>query len=162
MTKDKESMHIQANDVIGYKGEITLQVSHGDKVVKTIKLNNNGHQPLFEFLMYCLAGNYKKEKAPKYLRVYNANDVDITTRPVLSTSTPIYTDNTTNCAVTLSFVVPYSLLKQYTNIKYLKIYSEEKYNDASSPSATLELDTSLTISSTSNLMVAWKMIVGNA
>lgn len=165
MAEEKKSNRkIKAKDNIDYSGEVTVKVAHGTRVVKTLTHHNAGALPLFEFITLCLAGDYYQNKLPRYLRVFDSLEHEITLRPVVANSSPSYINTSTESSVTLSFVVPYSLLTQYTDIKTLKIYSTENYADSnkSNYSASITLNSAISISSTSNLVVAWKMVVRNA
>lgn len=146
---------------ISYRGNITLTIMHGDRKVKTIKAHNNGLQPLFEYLVHCLAGDFIASKVPSYLRVFNASDVELTYRAIPTTTTIDYVVSSSSASVVLSFNVSSSALRETSNIKKFKIYSRENRDTSSNPSATFDLDNAISITQGSNLVVAWQMSVSN-
>lgn len=161
--KVKVEEQVKTEDVATYKGNVTIKVLHGNKAVKTIKTSNTGFMPLFEFLMYCLAGSYLVDKLPRYLRVFNVDNTELTTNAILSNSTQSYEKTSSSCSVTISFVIPYSILTSAQHIKSFKLYSQENssYNKRESPSAEIILDNEISVSTDANLLVAWKMTVEN-
>ena len=56
--KKKKTVENKPVQSIGYSGRIKLALRSGRTVILTKTYNNNGFSPLFEFLSYCLAGQY--------------------------------------------------------------------------------------------------------
>ena len=73
--KENKSKSVGVENNSKYAGNATVKIMHGKKVLKTLKMHNEGHEPLFEFLMYCLSGAYYDSKSPKYLRVFSVKSI---------------------------------------------------------------------------------------
>ena len=142
---------------------------HGNKKVRVIDGRNSGESPLFEYITYCLAGIFYPGKAPAYIRLFN-NEEQITYYAIPTTLTPnfgIGSDGTSSYSyVVLTFNVASTALKPNSlntlSFNTLKIYNKENINNASNPSATLELQDAESVTPGSNLIVAWKMTIQNA
>lgn len=161
--KKKADKVVAQEESLVYKGEITLTMMHGNKVIKKLRKSNTGKGPLFQYLMYCLTGTLYPTKVPKYLRVFDASDDELTTREIPTTGTPSYTFDNSSASAVVTFNLSSTALKQLTGLKKYRIYSSENASSSqvANYSAEVVLDTPEVITEGSTLIVAWKMTLSN-
>lgn len=164
-------------NMIAYKGEVTLKILHGDKVVKTIKQHNEGMPLLMKYLTHCLGSDLDLMKAPKYIRLYyssivgempgNLSENEITLRPVITTYSPTYPDTYegTKEGVLLTFLVPYSVLSLSSRnpVNRIAIYDTTNKDDGLQENymAWIALPEAINLTSGESLMIIWEMTLEN-
>ena len=148
---------------IGYKGEVTLSIYHGDTKVKTISTHNEGKQPLFTYLAHCLAGDFVPSMVPSYLRIFDEDEHEVTYSAVPSTTLVNYDSSDSQAYVIVTFNVSSTAFDSSEKVKTFKLYSRDNRSLSSgdNPSAIFSLSDALEVASGVNLVVAWKMIIGN-
>ena len=159
--KKKVDKVVAQDESLTYKGEITLTVTHGNKVIRSLRRKNTGKGPLFQYLMYCLTGTLYPNQAPKYLRVFNSDNNEITTQAIPVTGLPSYAFNDSGASATLTFNLSSTIFTQLTDLKKFRMYSQDNVRDISNYSAEVVLETAETLTDGSNLIVAWKMTLSN-
>ena len=161
--KKKEDKVVAQEESLVYKGEITLTTMHGNKAIRKLKKSNTGKGPLFQYLMYCLTGTLYPTKVPKYLRVFDASDNELTTREIPTTGTPSYAFDSSSASAVITFNLSSTALRQLTGLKKFRIYSSENASSSqiANYSAEVILDTPETVTDGSILIVAWKMTLSN-
>ena len=65
-----KSINVEEQQTIGYKGEVSVKVARGNKIINTRTLHNSGMPSLFKFLANCLAGIYSKNSRPCKIRLF--------------------------------------------------------------------------------------------
>ena len=157
---------MKSNSSISYKGNVTIKILHKDRVVKTIKNHNEGTNLLMSFLVHCLGSDYDKTKAPKYIMAYNLSgeamegvnnpENNVTIKPIATNISPTYTDN----SVTLSFLLPSTILDVTKKINRLAIYSSSDLNPINYM-AWIKVDPEINLSMGESLLVLWEMTLQN-
>ena len=160
---------------IAYKGNVTIKILHGKKVVKEKKIHNAGTDLLFNFLIKCLGNNYYEQLAPRFIRCFHCDsevtDVNIGTQLVIENamSDPIAFGSINypeNKSIEFTFLIPASQINNSgsQSVNVLALYSLDTYADASigSPLAYINLGSDeISISSGVNLVIIWQMSVSN-
>lgn len=159
---------------IRYSGNVTMRVMHGKRVAREIESHNTGTVELMGFITKCLGGSMDPAGAPKYLRLFkmgessgfspSEND-EMTVRAVVSNFYPSYGEDSNNAeaSVTLTFLVPYTMLKSSTEDKSfdrIALYSTNNANSRKDCMAWLKVDNTSLVKGES-LMVMWKMTLSN-
>ena len=175
MKKAKKKNTQTNSDVdIKYSGEVTIQIVHGDKVVKTIRQHNSGTFRLFQYLAKCLVGVYEPLYAPKYLRLFHGDDANDLSNATLLTdavviSSTSFDTTSENGKAQLTFTVPGNIFRvQNSTPNILALYSQ---NDVSTLDANDKYTLVLATTSVSglggafdddtNLIIVWEMTIGN-
>ncbi len=166
--KKKEPIKTSA---IGYSGNVTVKVLHKDKVVKTYKQHNAGSVKLFKFIATCLGNTYEDSGAPRFIRLFASDHTQLVDALPYS-QILVESDNSDptkpTASVSFTFVVPGSIFDTgSSNPKYLRLYSSEGLGPVEWSSddkwlAELEFDNEVEINSSSNIIIIWELIVGNA
>ena len=159
--KKKTNNVVTQAESIGYKGEVTLTLMHGNKRVRKIKSHNIGKAPLFQYLMYCLTGTLISTKIPRYLRVFNSQNQELTTRIIPSTGTPSYEFSDDEASAVITFNVSSTALVSLNDLKIFKLYSGENSTQSLNPSAEISIENAISIDDDSSLVIAWKMTISN-
>lgn len=155
---------------ISYKGEVTLKIMHGDKVVKTIRQHNDGTVYLMRFLTHCLGGYYVREDSPKYIRLFDLSDntepsieAEVTLRAIVTNFNAIYDDDAENDSgsVTLTFLVPSTLVKDSKEFNAVAIYGTSQNQNIANYMAWVKFNNAMSISTGESLMLLWKMTLSN-
>lgn len=174
MSKNKEQ---KRKNSLGYSGQVTVKILHGDKVVKVKKVHNKGRDRLFSFISYCLGNNYFEQKAPRFLRTFNVDSAlvedtlpleltfDNQVSDIVGVSSITYPSNH---SVAFTFLIPSSQISNTnsnTTINALALYSVETFGDSSmsDPLAYvyLEGEDIISVSSGSNLIIIWELSLVN-
>lgn len=158
-----------ASSAIGYEGTVTLTVKRGDKVVGKTTRKNEGREPLFKFLCGCLVGDYQPSGVPRFIMAYS--DANATTSvmqnplPIANTPEYGYESSGTSCYVEMVFVIPFGAFTvsgDSVTVKSLALFDANNKPQHTTPSAIIVLnDDGVTISTNENLIVGWKLTVGN-
>lgn len=175
----KEIKKTKSNSSIGYAGNVTISVvgSKG-KLNKQYKVKNNGYLPLFEYIAYALLGNTNMSSlCPNYIATYNCStETDFwqasthatCARPIVKVANTSPTlDSANNVAnVELTFIIPGNVMITGSETNCLALYCSDYYTTFDSPStrnpsAIVMLDENLEIGSDENVVVVWKLTVGN-
>ena len=168
---------MKSSSIISYQGKVTLKIMHGKKIVQTIENHNEGTLHLMKFLTHCLGSNYDETLAPKYIMAYHlegegmsgVTDVttNVTVRPVATNFSPSFnevedplTPKNSKASVTLTFLLPSTLLNSTKTINRLAIYSS---NDLSPTSylAWIEVSPEIELSVGESVLVLWEMTLQN-
>lgn len=168
---------MKRSSTIGYKGELTLKVMHGNKVVKTIKQHNEGTALLMDFLVRCLGSQYDSELAPRYIRAFHTDkegmqtDKECTIRPIATNFSPSYIENYKDeeekalikKGVVLTFLIPYSALdSRNTTLNRFALYGAKDYSgDKNDYLAWIKLSEGITMVPGESLMILWEMTLEN-
>ena len=157
------NIEISKQDVIGYKGEVTLTVMKDGKFLRRLTAYNEGYEPLFKYLMKCLTGSFEPTEVPYYIRIFDVNNNELTLRVVPKTGTPSYTFSDNYASAVITFNVSSTILTNLNKIRIIKLYSNDNSSESNknNPSAMFTLDEDKQIEQGSTLIVAWKMIIGN-
>ena len=150
-------------DRMEYRGEVTVQVRNGDNVLKEVKSHNSGKLPLFEFIMLCITGNFYPDKRPANLMAFSAG-VQALSRPIVTPATVTWGKTESSCTATLTWAISFSYVKSgMESIDSLRIYSREnsRNNTLQTPSAEVTLEEPIDLTEGNNMLVAWKMTIGN-
>ena len=165
---------------VGYTGNVTVKVLHGNKVVKTYKKHNTGTYRLFEYIARCLGNTYDEMYAPRFIRAFYIDDIEnipdselhtylsenVISGAIAYSRIEVKSDEAEQTAtVTFSFLVPNSLI--YDNQLYinaLAMYSLTTYDDASieDPMAYVKLDNKIEVTEGSNILIEWGLTITNA
>ena len=159
---------------IRYSGNVTMRVMHGKRVAKEVELHNTGTVGLMGFIAKCLGGSMDPAGAPKYLRLFKMGESsgfspsesnEMTVRAVVSNFYPSYGEdsNSAEASVTLTFLVPYTMLKSSTEDKSfdtIALYSTNNANSREDCMAWLKVDDTTLVKGES-LMVMWKKTLSN-
>lgn len=161
--KKKTNKVVAQKESLAYNGEIALTITHGNKVIRSLRRKNTGRGPLFQYLMYCLTGTLYPNQAPKYLRVFDSNNVQITSQAIPVTGLPSYEFSNNGASAILTFNLSSTVFTQLTDIKKFRMYSQDNVRlaDIENYSAEVELTNAETMTDGSNLIVAWKMTLSN-
>lgn len=166
---------------ISYIGEVSLCIMHGSRKVRSLSAHNKGTLSLMSFLAKCLGGEYDSAKAPRYVRMFYieestgelsadalTSETEKTVQQIASNFLPEYASNASDeeASVTMSFLVPYSLMKNNnagvgTKCNALGIYSSDDAVQQSSALAFVKLDKDVELTDGESLMVSWKMTLKN-
>lgn len=165
---------------ISYVGEVSLSIMHGRRKVRSLSAHNKGTLSLMSFLAKCLGGEYDSANAPRYVRMFFVtdntslsassltSDTEKTVQPIASNFLPEYGSNSSDegeaSSVTMSFLVPYSLMKneaQNTECNVLGIYSSDDVEKKDNPLAFVKLNESVKLGDGESLLVSWKMTLKN-
>lgn len=142
----------KTTSAVAYQGEVKATIKHGNKVLKTTKIKNNGKWPLFLFLAKCAAGEYSEAEKyrPKYIQLYHIEPKtgDITTdyfqdydwelrsnvTGLSSTTETDYSDiaNNENGLTKLKFTIPFSYIINLSqaDINFLVLRSDSNLSNA--------------------------------
>lgn len=174
--KKKKTVENKPVQSIGYSGRIKLALRSGRTVILTKTYNNNGFSPLFEFLSYCLAGQYSaaNEIRPSKIMLWNSSGDPTACNLDSSAQASGFISN--NTAATISktkdttifhFLIPkiYITNQQFNQIA---LYGNT-ISDKKNPSALFNLVSNgswegINISEWAdnfNLVVEWEMTVSN-
>ena len=177
----KKVKKTKSNSSIGYAGSVTVSVigSKG-KLNKQYKIKNNGYLPLFEYIAYALLGNNNMSSlCPIYIVTYNCDtETDFwqasthatCARPIVKVANSSPTLDTVNqvANVELTFTIPGNVMITGSKTNCLALYCSDYYttfgDDSPSdrnPSAIVMLDENLEVGSDENVVVVWKLTVGN-
>ena len=79
---------------VGYKGDVKISVIKRNKTVSIKKFKNSGRYPLFQFIVECLAGNYKNADIhrPYSLALFTIGSKDVQTKEEDLQLTKIYSN----------------------------------------------------------------------
>lgn len=155
---------------VSYKGNVTLKIIRNGKVFQEIKQHNAGTVDFFRLIALCIAGDPSVvSEMPNYICLFNATgESDINPTPVLisanlpSISRTPTVNEPSGYKVIFSFLIPYTLMTPGTPINRLRLYGGTSHSVNSIYLAELHLSTPLTVSSGSNLLIDWEMIINNA
>lgn len=173
----REAVPETASSSISYKGNVTIKLVKGGKIIKSIKKHNTGCPELFKFLTECLVNLPNENSHPKYLRCFTFNDSgddspsmdNLGNNALIGDGYVSYTDadsveDSTTTTYTYKsifrFIIPSTIIR--SNINVVAIYNVNKVNEQSNPSAFMQL-TGKDIISTNNLgagisvIVIWEM-----
>ena len=67
MARKKKTVTVKDSQPIIYSGNVTVKKIKNGKIVSTQTMHNAGYNPLFQFLLNCLAGNYVDKSRPKWI-----------------------------------------------------------------------------------------------
>lgn len=151
---------LNKKEFIGYKGEVTLTLTRNGKFLKRLTTHNEGKKPLFKYLMYCMTGTYYSTQAPRYIRIFDASDNELTLRPIVRTGEPSYEFGDTSASSVMTFNVPSSVLTNLETLQKIKLYSYDTIS-TNEELAEIELDEPKIVVENSTLIVAWKMTIAN-
>lgn len=166
---------------IGYSGKVSIKILHGTKAVKNITIHNNGCQPLFDFLAYCLVGDYNEANSPRYLRAFETQNTEAqsfdpehesTLRIIpVSSITKVNSSNANSGVVRYSFLTPGSFFLPGSVIDELALYSSANIDSKTNPSAYIILRPatedpehpyeSISIDPDTNLVIIWELSISN-
>jgi hypothetical protein len=156
---------------ISYRGEVTLKIMHGDKVVKTIKQHNEGTIYLMRFLAHCLGDYYVKGDSPKYIRLFDLSGTnatidtttEVTSRAIVTNFNAIFDEDssTKSGSVTLTFLVPSTLVRDSKEFDAVAIYGTSQNQSIANYMAWVKFDDAMSISQGESLMLLWKMTLSN-
>lgn len=151
-------------DKMEYRGEVTVQIRNGDNVIKEVKSHNSGKLPLFEFIMLCITGNFYPDKRPANLMAFS-NGMQALSSPIVTPAIVTWGKAESYCTATLTWAISFSYVKsEISSIDSLKIYSRENSrnnNALQTPSAEVNLEEPIDLTDGNNMLVAWKMTIGN-
>ena len=134
---------------LSYKGTVRVSVQKDNKIISTKTYHNQGTKYLYEFLCYCLVGNFErvKNKKPFKIKLFDNSSQPEAPTPATEVSSEASTfisidqkgevlpeldenDNITNYKAVLHFLIPYAFIAK-TEIKQICLYSSEATdNDA--------------------------------
>lgn len=177
----KTIMKARENDMkrsstIAYKGELTLKVMHGNKVVKTIKQHNEGTTLLMDFLVRCLGSQYDSELAPRYIRAFHTDekgmqtDKECTIRPIATNFSPSYIEKYTDKeekalikkGVVLTFLIPYSALDSNNpTLNRFALYGAKDYSGDKNNYLAWIKSEDIPMVPGESLMILWEMTLEN-
>lgn len=157
---------------IFYRGEVTLRIMHGNKVVRTIRQHNEGTVQLMRFLAHCLGDYYAKEDSPKYIRLFDLSNntnsdigtsTEVTSRAIVTNFNAIYDEDSSSNSgsVTLTFLVPSTLVRDSKEFDTVAIYGTSQSQNISNYMAWVRFDSPMSISQGESLMLLWKMTLSN-
>lgn len=163
----KETEDQASSSNIAYKGNVTVKVLRGSKVMRSSTTHNSGQARLFYYMCKCLVGTYSQSEAPAYIRMFygdgvNSSEATNTAQPVRSKRPLSSTDRAT---AEFTFLIPTSAInaQQDGKITTLAIYGSNNSADKSKPLATVTLLGSDRITPSSdpgvNIYVKWVMTV---
>lgn len=171
-------------NALGYRGNVTAKILHGNKVVKVQKIHNQGRIGLFRFMSHCLGNNYFGNEAPRFLRTFKCTEAltndNLNTQLVMNNETSDIVafgsieygegvnEETGNeyASVIYTFLVPSSQINVTqgdAQVNALCLYSLDTFGESSmnNPIAFVYLDTPLEVSSGSNLVIVWELSIEN-
>lgn len=147
----REAVPETASSSISYKGNVTIKLVKGGKIIKSIKKHNTGCPELFKFLTECLVNLPNENSHPKYLRCFTFDDSggspsmgNLGTNALIGDGYVSYTDadsvedsTTTTYKSIFKFIIPSTIIR--SNINVVAIYNVNKVNEPSNPSAFMQL-----------------------
>lgn len=144
-----------------YSGKVKVELMKGRDPYKTIEIHNNGSNEFFRILCNSIAGSDMGYLMPKYLRMFNNENKQITLIANFYNKVEVVSSNSEYSTV-FTFIIPGTYLKNGETIKKMILYNSSA-TDATAL-ATIELDTSVTelvSDSSSNMMIQWQMSFSN-
>jgi hypothetical protein len=155
------------DQTIGYKGNVTLKLIRNGKVYKEVSEHNSGTVAFFRLMALSIAGDTSAvSEMPNYICLFNAtSSTDTSPKAVLiSANLPSISRTPTNNGssgykVIFSFLIPYTLISSGAIINRLRLYGSTNRDNYL---AELHLSTPLSVSSGSNLLIDWEMVINNA
>lgn len=132
---------MNTTNTILYSGYVKISlVGPNNKVLLQKESHNNGKLPLFEFLGYCLAGNYYSELRPCRIRLFTKGEGETVNNPVFDDKTcvsaavlhepGVLLDKTDKgCQVTYHFKIPYAFIALNLSSKNSIIYKLALYSN---------------------------------
>ena len=173
-TEEKQSAK-NPSSTIGYKGNIKVSIARGNKIISTKEYHNNGRDPLWRFLSYCIVGDLRGIETwrPNYIivgnnagQIGNFDQFIQCSLPILKTKVQLDHASNKNTAV-LHFRIPYAyIIKDITDTPINEFWLVcETELTTKNPSAffRLEGDAVITeIGENYNLIIDWEMSFNNA
>lgn len=186
-SKEKEQTKTTTTN-IKYKGEVSIKVKKGNKVLSSYKSHNDGQEKLFKFLADALAGSFTTDNRPCKLKLFKkAETGDDPTSPIFSTGTSMSNyimyntipvpkefseDGKIGYSITYHFTIPSAYIETgNTAIYKLAIYPEVSSNIETDMCATFlftndsgtawEPQQINSISGNIVLFIDWTMTIGN-
>ena len=148
-----------------YSGEATLVLKHGNRTYKTIKQHNSATPEFLVYILRCVVGGSLPDKRPGLLYLYtteNGSPQPILSFPVLYEGTT-QVETTTNGGATVSytFLIPDTFLQERFTIDGLKINALDSTGFNDKTYALVQFNYPVTISSSTNLYITWKISIGD-
>lgn len=177
MARKKKVINVPQDKMLTYRGEVRIELVKNNKTVKTIKVHNEGKEPLFRFLAECLIGQLNDDRIPMFIRLFNASDLSEPNTYFLNETTltsisrnkaaldTTSTGGTANeqASVVNTFIIPAAVVQENSTSNIIAIYDRLHSGERTSPSAFIKLegDNVITANGMDNIKVVWKMTIGN-
>ena len=168
-----KKLKIDRKESLKYSGLVKVDLLLGNEIVKTIYGHNAGKEPLFEFLALCIVNQYRLEKRPNFIRLFNETG-EVTNTAITHSGVNVETysdagsDNGDYADASLRFLIPYTALSllnstNSSDITQLKIYSSDNYSNVNKPSIVYDLAEPIKIPENSNfnIQVTWTLRICN-
>ena len=144
---------MKTTNTISYSGSVKVSlVGPNNKVLLQKESHNSGKFPLFEFLGYCLVGNYYSELRPCRIRLFTKGRTETPANPSFDTDTcvseavlhepgtvmnKVKTDEA--CQVTYHFKIPYAFIKLDMESENAVVYKLALYSNTNSSDSELNI-----------------------
>lgn len=136
-----------ANSNVGYQGVVTITTYKGKQRKSHFSQKNAGKQPLFNFLVSCLNGQFQENNRPNFIQLFGSARSDLTapfpdnfnklTGLIKATKATIEGENG-SANITYSFLVPYYMLTTDDSLMY--IYRAQLLNRAGNVCAQVDIE----------------------
>jgi len=137
-----------------YNGDVKITFLHGKKKYKVIKQHNYGTDAFFNYILNSIKGEYLVRQRPGII-IPCSDDNGVSpaiTIPVVYESISGPTSN----ELTYSFLIPETIIQNITIGSFILKDITNTYTYA-----VLKLDNIITIDSSTNLLVEWKLKIDN-
>lgn len=138
-----------ANSNIGYQGVVTITTYKGKQRKSSFSQKNAGQQPLFNFLVSCLNGQFRENNRPNFIRLRGGAEEEPEVLPAdgggvltgLIKATKIITgpNSETQANITYSFIVPYFMLNT-PDATTMYVYRAQLLNNANEVCAWADIE----------------------
>lgn len=180
--KKQKIIKVEEKQPIVYSGRVVLKTIKNNKIVSTSVHHNKGKEPLFDFLLTCLAGKFDKTLRPVYVTpIIKGNKEDVymyaTNQEIpFINNIDFYTQSessaTTDRYIEYNFYLPSKYDYQTTGIDGLALYCEKYKPDAQKDivkgkeiaedySMIVLFDETKKLEENEGLIVLWQLSVSN-
>lgn len=145
-----------------YEGEVTISLLKGRKEYKKFVIHNTASTEFFTILCNAVIGNNFASKMPKMVGLYDAAGDEIAhTRTAYSTCSvgSEVVNSITIPYAQFEFIIPSSFLINGRELKKIKLFNSA--SAAATALAEVEINNVVTLDSSSNLMIVWKLSFHN-
>lgn len=167
MARKKKKVVVQEESTIKYTGKVKIKKVKNGKVVSEIEQHNKGTNYLFEFILYCLAGNFKEQLRPFWIVVANKQE-DATYKVASSVIRPILNTSINSGYIEYTFYLPFKqeYLKGFDSLLiYNDFYKPQELNiDDIVPeeySMEIELEDKVIAETKEDIIISWQLRISN-
>ena len=165
-----------ATNKLGYTGIVTLSQYNGHKKIKTEQVHNAGGNSLFNFLADCLMGDFEAARLelPVKIKLLKTDIDPFTNESTISSASGfieyavrperLFTDiGSARSEICYSFIIPRDIIENasFNSIGLYPRMATDSESDVDSFAAYCMVEDQALLSSSSVLVVDWKLVIEN-